>query len=332
MSAAILHLFTHAFFKALLFLGAGSVMHGMGHVIDMRRLGGLRRVMPVTHWTFLCGSLALAGVIPFSGFWSKDEILEAVLHASEHSHAYKTIYLALFGVALVTAGLTAFYTFRAYFKTFWGEVRIPDEAHHHHGDGGVHEQAHEAHHGEQPKSFESPSVMTTPLILLAIGAVFVGLVFEGATHWIGGFLSRSTAFLPFAGFKPALHLNWLLILLSTLSAAAGIGVAFWIYVLKPGAARRIAAALRPAYTLSLNRFFLDELYSLLVVKPLGTLAWIARGFDAVIDGIVDLVGFIPRLGGRGVQPVQNGLVQFYALVMVVFLTAFVMIFALWVRQ
>ena len=127
VTAAIFHLFTHAFFKALLFLSAGSVMHAMGNVIDMRRFSGLRYALPVTHWTFLCGALALAGVPIFSGFWSKDEILGAApgRHAWARTAASTSILLI---AGLVTAGLTAFYTFRAYFLTFWGELKTPPEA------------------------------------------------------------------------------------------------------------------------------------------------------------------------------------------------------------
>jgi NADH-quinone oxidoreductase subunit L len=131
VSAAMFHLFTHAFFKALLFLGSGSVMHAMGGVIDVRQFGGLRKVMPVTHLTFLCGALALAGFPLLSGFWSKDLILESLTAASESDSPYTAGYFALFLVACVTAFLTAFYTFRAYFLTFWGPERIPHEAGHH---------------------------------------------------------------------------------------------------------------------------------------------------------------------------------------------------------
>src|SRR5205823_9335586 len=113
--AAMFHLFTHAFFKALLFLSAGSVMHAMGNVIDMRRFSGLRKVLPTTHWTFLCGALALAGFPFLSGFWSKDEILAAAQEAGRASPKYATTYTVLFLVGMVTAALTAFYTFRIYF-------------------------------------------------------------------------------------------------------------------------------------------------------------------------------------------------------------------------
>src|SRR5262249_24406554 len=121
VAAAIFHLFTHAFFKALLFLASGSVMHAMGDVIDMRKFGGLRRLMPVTHWTFLCGTAALAGIPILSGFWSKDAILESLNGAAVAGTPNAGVYWFVLVVALLTAGLTAFYAFRAYFLTFWGE-------------------------------------------------------------------------------------------------------------------------------------------------------------------------------------------------------------------
>src|SRR5215467_4533538 len=151
--AGMFHLFTHAFFKALLFLGSGSVMHAMGGVIDMRRFSGLRRIMPVTCLTFLIGCLALAGFVPFAGFWSKDEILGAVHHAGEHSDA-PGFYNMLYWAGMFTAGLTAFYTFRGFFLTFFGEERIPHEAGHH------------AH--------ESPPAMTVPLMILSVFAAGIG--------------------------------------------------------------------------------------------------------------------------------------------------------------
>src|SRR5690606_7117336 len=166
ITAGMFHLFTHAFFKALLFLGAGSVMHAMGNVIDMRRFGGLRHIMPITHWTFLAGCLALAGIVPLAGFWSKDAILGAVHdrvhelahHEAEHASSSDdllfvqhvageseaasargpwylwsdetaaNVYQLLYWVAVFTAGLTAFYTFRAFYMTFYGEQQVPAEA------------------------------------------------------------------------------------------------------------------------------------------------------------------------------------------------------------
>jgi NADH-quinone oxidoreductase subunit L len=302
--AAIFHLFTHAFFKALLFLSAGSVMHAMGNIIDMRRFGGLRKLLPITHATFLCGALALAAVIPFSGFWSKDDILAVNLHASESS-VYGIVYMILFISALITAGLTAFYTFRAYFLTFWGEERVPPEAGHH---------AHEA-----------PPVMTVPLMILAVGAVAAGIIVEPFTHWFSHLLQGRWLQSFFPGEAAEHGWNIFLLLGSTLFALGGIAVAWWMYVRKPGLAEEVAESVPRAYELSRNRFYLDELYSAFVVQPLRIAAVVCRVLDQyVVDGIVDLIGGLPRSLGRMFRPIQNGLVQFYALAMVMGLTVFLL--------
>jgi proton-translocating NADH-quinone oxidoreductase chain L len=301
VTAAIFHLFTHAFFKALLFLAAGSVMHAMGNVIDLRRFGGLRHVLPTTHWTFLAGALALAGIVPFAGFWSKDEILVAAWQA------HGALYSILFISAVVTAGLTAFYTFRAYFLTFHGPERIPPEA------GG---HAH-----------ESPPVMTGPLTVLAVGALVVGLVnAEPLTHALAGFLGRTRYF---AAHEAEYGMANLLIgLVSTAVAFAGIGLAWWVYVREPGVAGRWAQGLQALYQASLNRFYIDELYEFFIVGPVAGFAEFCRLFDQyVVDGVVDLVGIVPRLGGVLLRPVQNGLVQFYGLALMLGLTMFLAVLA-----
>src|SRR5579864_5092850 len=238
-SAAIFHLFTHAFFKALLFLSAGSVMVSMGHVIDMRRFSGLRKVLPTTHWTFLCGAVALAGLPIFSGFWSKDLIMDAVMEAGESTSPYRAIYLILLVSALITAAMTAFYTFRAYYLTFHGEEKIPPEAFHHAGEGHS-EVAHPAHaHGEMehPKNFEQSMAQKLPLIVLAICALFIGLASVSLWH-IVAFLGRSTAF---HVDKPERHTNWLMMGLSTVGALAGLVLATWMYYWRPGTANEVAA-------------------------------------------------------------------------------------------
>jgi NADH-quinone oxidoreductase subunit L len=302
--AAIFHLFTHAFFKALLFLAAGSVMHAMGNVIDMRRFSGLRRVLPATHWTFLCGALALAGVPPLSGFWSKDEILGVTLGAFEVISPYRIIYLVLLISAVATAGLTAFYTFRAYFMTFWGEERIPHEAGHH------------AH--------ESPPVMTVPLMILAAGAVAAGIVVEPFTHWFSHLLART----PYMGALPEHSASLLLMTGSVLIALLGIGVAAQMYVREPGLPARLAQSAQEVYQLSLNKFHLDELYSFFIVQPLAGFARFCRIFDQyVVDALVDLIGHVPRLLGILFRPMQNGLVQFYALAMLLGLAVFLIALA-----
>ena len=284
-------------------------MHSMGDVIDMRRFSGLRKVLPITHWTFLCGAAALAGFPLLSGFWSKDEILDAVFTEGTHPNPYRIWYLVLWLAGLVTAGLTAFYTFRGYFLTFWGEERIPPEAfEHHHGHAG---------HGESPH-LESPPVMTVPLMILAVFALGVGLAL-GPTHLFSEFVART----PGLPKMEAEGLNWYMMGLSMLIALGGIGVAWLMYVRQPDLPGRLANSAQGLYQLSLNKFHIDELYDTFILKPLAGFTTFVRIFDLyVLDGLVDLIGQLPRLVGFRFRPVQNGLVQFYALAMVLGLTVF----------
>jgi len=290
VTAAMFHLFTHAFFKALLFLAAGSVMHSMGDVIDMRHFGGLRKALPVTHWTFLCGAAALAGFPFLAGFWSKDDILAVLIEAS-HDKSHRTFFLTIFGVAALTALLTAFYTFRAYFMTFWGEQRFPKEAGHHPHD--------------------APPVMAWPLRILAMCAVFIGLA-VGPTHWFANYLHH--AFGLGEGSEHGFHIG--LMTASAVIALAGIGLAWICYLRAPQLPGQFAAALGPLYRLSLNKFYLDEIFHAVLITPLRSLAWISYWFDrTIIDPTVDAVGKIPQ--GLSIVPrtVHNGLVPSYALVM-----------------
>jgi NADH-quinone oxidoreductase subunit L len=302
--AAVFHLFTHAFFKALLFLASGSVMHAMGNVIDMRRFGGLRTVMPTTHLTFLCGAAALAGLPLLSGFWSKDLVLESLQFgaASAHPHAQSFYFLLL--VAMLTAGLTAFYTFRAYFLTFWGPTVVPEEAGHH------------AH--------ESPAVMTVPLIVLTVGALFVGVVAEPFTHYFSGFVGRTPSLAlaaKLAGAKEvAHHFNWGIAGVSTLLAVGGVALAFLVY--GAGGPERVPPALAGVYGLSRNKLYVDEVYGAVLVKPAEWLAVMARVFDLFLDSLARVVAAVPRFVGAAVRPIQNGLVQFYALSMALGLAVF----------
>jgi proton-translocating NADH-quinone oxidoreductase chain L len=314
VSAAIFHLFTHAFFKALLFLGSGSVMHAMGNVIDMRKFGGLRKLMPVTHATFLIGSLALAGFPLLSGFWSKDQILTALYDAGHGSADYTGVYFAVYVGACVTALLTAFYTFRAYFLTFWGPEKVPAEAHGH------------AH--------ESPLAMTVPLVVLAIGALAVGAVVDPMTGWFSHFLDRSpvihhadhafhtTNNLPVEHH----HFNWSVAGLSSLLALAGIGVAAFLY--RKGGPEQVPAVLKPLFALSQNKAYVDEVYGATVVLPAETVAAGSGQFDGFLDAFARLVSFVPRFLGAVLRPLQNGLVQFYALGMVLGLAVFLTVVVL----
>jgi NADH-quinone oxidoreductase subunit L len=336
VSAAIFHLFTHAFFKALLFLSAGSVMHAMGG-IDMRRFSGLRKVLPITHVTFLVGALTLAGFPLLSGFWSKDEILLSAFDASQRSSSYGAIYGLLFFFALFTAGLTAFYTFRAYFMTFWGELKLPPEAgqHGHAAHDTGHGHGHDAGHGHapaethahgpvDPTKLESPPVMTIPLIILAVFALGIGAV-VGPTHLFAGWLER-----PKTPFFPKLEeqeVNIGVMGGSIVFGLTGIAVAWFMYVKRPEFPGKLAAAIQGLYQLSLNKFFVDEIYGGMVARVQG-FAEFCRTFDqGVVDGLVDLTGEVPRLFGSLFRPVQNGLLQFYALAMMLGLTVFLIALA-----
>jgi NADH-quinone oxidoreductase subunit L len=300
-TAGMFHLVTHAFFKSLLFLGAGSVMHAMGGVIDVRRLGGLRRCMPVTCWTFLLGSLALAGVMPLAGFWSKDAILAAV-HQRASAGAAAALYQGLYWMALATAGLTAFYALRAFFLVFFGPERVPAEA-------GEH-----AH--------ESPRWMTLPLVFLALASVGVGMHLE----WTGS-LTRLLARTPsIAALGAAAHAaeagegHLAIAAWSTVVVALGIGLAWLMYVGAPEFQRRVVAIMETTglYRLSAGKFFFDQIYQVLVVRPLEAVARLAAWFDRrVIDGLVDLVGAAPRGLGALLRPAQAGLIPLYALAMLV---------------
>jgi NADH-quinone oxidoreductase subunit L len=294
--AGMFHLFTHAFFKALLFLCAGSVMHSMGNVVDMRRFGGLRRIMPITHITFWFGALALAGVVPFAGFWSKDAILAAVHHAGEGSTFFTVCYWA----TVFAAFLTSLYTFRALFLTFFGETRVPPEAGHH------------AH--------ESPPAMTVPLVILAGCALIVGAYFE-LTHKFAHFLVRtpSLAFGPVFGhgLDDVFHMN--IAIVGTLVSLAGMGLAAYFYLGDRREVARLTRAMQALklYQLSYNKFFIDPIYLFFIVWPLQLLAVISSLFDQfVIDRLVNLFGVVPRAFGSMLRTLQTGLIQFYALAMV----------------
>jgi NADH-quinone oxidoreductase subunit L len=357
-TAAIFHLVTHAFFKALLFMGAGSVMHSMGGVIDMRRFGGLRRVMPITAATFLVGALALSGIAPFAGFFSKDEILASLhsrgwpdAHHGDHAAtgsgawspsvgpsptsgpARQALHLAshapvataadgrfdaidrpetfrtLFWMALVTAGLTAFYTFRAVFMTFTGPTRVPEEAGHH------------AH--------ESPPVMTLPLVILAIASAVSGwLLFS--THALANFLAATPSFtapsVAATAVAPAFH--WDLAIRGSVAAAIGVALAAAGHLGRRSDGRQMERLLGPLQHLFANKFFFDQLYSALIVKPIETMALIAALFDrVVIDGFVNAVATLPLVLATVVRQFQSGLVQRYALAGVVGVLAIVVALA-----
>jgi NADH-quinone oxidoreductase subunit L len=330
--AGMFHLFTHAFFKALLFLGSGSVMHAMGGVIDMRRFRGLRYRMPYTCATFAVGALALSGIVPFAGFFSKDEILIALKSASqsEGNLGYGWVYAAVYWLAVFTAFMTAFYTGRAFFLTFWGPEKLPspddpeadeqtdaaDPASHgaptHHGHDAAHDHGH-GHGHDDHFGHESGPVMTIPLVVLAVCALVVGFLF-GPSHWFEHHLDKSFGFerLPELHAAGAGMTPWI----GLLAGALGIVLSYFLYAQPSPAPKRIAAGAKPLYEASLHKFYVDELYEAVVVKPTLFLAKVVEFFDVyIVDGLVRLTAWVPRIVGRELLgPFQNGLIQFYATV------------------
>lgn len=319
--SAMFHLFTHAFFKALLFLASGSVMHAMGGVIDMRRFSGLRHRLPYTCWTFAIGGLALAGVFPMAGFFSKDEILAALRmasHAAEHDElSWAWVYTAVWVLALTTAFLTAFYTGRAFFMTFFGPEKLPspDDPALEPSDSeeDAHAHGHDDHgHGGHEIGHESPPVMTYPLIALAVCTVLVGVVFGPFTGWF------EHQILSTPGFEELGHTShgtdWLSAGLGTLAALLGLGLSAVFYRGTSTIPTRIAGAIGPLYRMSYTKFRVDELYGRIVVLPALMAARVSGFFDVyAIDGLVRGIGWLPRaVGTHLLARYQNGLIQFYA--------------------
>jgi len=290
MSAAVMtalfHVATHAFFKALLFLGAGNVMHAMGDEIDMRNFGGLRRVLPVTHWLFAIGAAALAGVPLLAGFWSKDGIL-SLLTEMTHDETRGGSFVVLLGVGYTTALLTAIYTFRAFFRTFYGPEVIPKSA-------GSH-----AH--------EMPFGMILPLVILAIGAVFLGLILA-PTGLLAGYL-KNVAFL--SVMKDEAH-GWTVPLVSAVLCLLGFVFA-WI---STGASARkswFGAMGTSAAKICANRFYLDEIYAFSMVRPLEWIAGLFAAIDVnVVDGFWKRLTSVPDFVGTLFRKMQSGVISNYA--------------------
>jgi NADH-quinone oxidoreductase subunit L len=295
-AAGIFHLTTHAFFKALLFLSAGSVMHALSGELNIQKMGGLKDKIRWTYWTFLAGALALSGFPFFSGFFSKDEILWK---------AYENVGLGLWLVGIVTAFMTAFYSFRLVFVPFWGQSRLDKKIARH-----VH---------------ESPRVMIVPLVALAVLAFLGGYV--GLPHFLGGSAVEGFLSPVFAAGEGAHHaaeagahaasvgLEVTFLLISVGVALAGIGLAYFMYVVRPAVPVALARGLGPLYTLLSNKYYVDELYMAVVVNPLkGLASWLARIFDAQgIDGLVNGIAAFFGWSGQTTRKVQTGSVRNYAL-------------------
>lgn len=300
--AGIFHLFTHAMFKGLLFLCSGSVMHAMHDNLDVRVMGGLRKKMPITHWTYLIGCIAIAGIPPLAGFWSKDEIL-GMTFAGGH-------YLA-WGVGFTVAGMTAFYMFRSYFLVFTGKPR----------DQHLFDHAH-----------ESPWTMAGPLVFLAIPSILVGVLFGFPLdngfihHFLGETLTPVTQALH--GHGAHHEPNYVLVVLSILVASFGIFVAYLFYVKKPELPGKTVATFRPVHKFFLNKWYFDELYDAAIVQPIVTTSkFLWRGVDVyVIDFTVNAFGWVPKTLGGIFRHVQTGRIQTYVFTMVAGVIVLVTIF------
>jgi NAD(P)H-quinone oxidoreductase subunit 5 len=341
-SAGLFHLMTHAYFKAMLFLGSGSVIHGMEGVVghdavlaqDMRLMGGLRKYMPATCITFLIGCLAISGIPPFAGFWSKDEILGAAFAANP----------LLWFIGWVTAGITAFYMFRMYFSTFEGKFRGNDEkikTELKNAAAGVAEKlgavelapnfgpgamkkgeldnhSHDSHGYHSTSPHESPWTMTLPLLVLAVPSILIGLVGTPYANYFEQFIfspneSLAEVMEKAAEFDP--HEFYIMAGSSVAISVVGITLAVLMYLAQKIDPAAIASKIKPLYELSLNKWYFDDIYHRVFVLGLRRVARQVMEVDfRVVDGAVNLTGFFTLVSGEGLKYLENGRVQFYALI------------------
>ncbi|UCD93654.1 MAG: hypothetical protein JSU69_07730, partial [Candidatus Zixiibacteriota bacterium] len=308
--AGTFHLMTYAFFKALLFLGAGSVIHAV-HSNDIRDMGGLSKKMKITTITFFIASLSISGIFPLSGFWSKDEIVAAT--------AGHPVFMVL---TLVIAFMTAFYMFRLCFMTFTGQPRNQDRFDHAH---------------------ESPKSMTIPLMVLAFLSIFAGWVgLPWLRHGFSTFVFHAEAY--------HAHANYLLMVISTVVAVSGIGLAYLMYYKKAISPEAVVARFKPLHTVLYNKYYFDEIYDAIIIRPVMGFAQAMWWFDAnIIDGLVNLTGWFTvkwadakqlfdqyvvdgAVNGIGytclagawlLKYVQSGSLQFYTLVVIASATGLV---------
>jgi NADH-quinone oxidoreductase subunit L len=288
-AAGIFHLMTHAFFKALLFLGAGSVIHGMSGLQDIRKMGGLRHHMPWTYATFLIGTLAIAGIPGLAGFFSKDAVLWAAWNYADYGRL-------LWGLGVITAFFTSFYMFRLLILTFHGSPRY------------THEDVHHVH--------ESPKSILIPLVVLAFFSIVAGYV--GVPPVLGGGNHIEHFLTPAAHESESLATSSVeVILMATSTAAAflGLALAYLFYVSKPELPRKIAESLHALYSIVVNKYYVDELYDMFIVHPIVVVSreFLWKAVDVLmIDGAVNGVGHLVRASGTGLRHMQSGYVRAYA--------------------
>jgi NADH-quinone oxidoreductase subunit L len=298
-ASGIFHLYTHAFFKALLFLGSGAVIHALAGEQDLRRMGGLKDQLPVTYWTFLIGALAIAGVPLLSGFFSKDEIL---------FHTFAGGHTILWIIGLLTSLLTAIYMFRLVFLAFHGERAASA----HQAPGTLAPPVHDHVH-------DAPPAMAWPLIVLAIGSVVAGYVglphVLGGSDWFARFLEPSFSGAVIAEASEAAELEGTLMIVSTAVAIGGIGIAVYFFLKHRDAANAVAARFAGLYRLLLQKYYVDEIYDATIVQPIRIVSqeglWKIVDVRA-IDGTVNLVGRVVEGSSQELRRTQTGSVRAYA--------------------
>ncbi|WP_310410694.1 NAD(P)H-quinone oxidoreductase subunit 5 [Chamaesiphon sp. OTE_8_metabat_110] len=318
-SAGLFHLMTHAYFKAMMFLGSGSVIHGMEDVVghnpvlaqDMRLMGGLRKQMPITASTFFIGTLAISGIPPFAGFWSKDEILGATYAANP----------LLWVVGFLTAGITAFYMFRMYFSTFEGSFRGNDTkiqkqllAAARPSGADAHDDHHDTAHSHAATPHESPWSMTLPLVILAVPSALIGLVGTPFNNYFEAFIAAPGRAVEVAH---EFDLNEFLVMAGSSVGIGLIGItlASLMYLSRKIDPSAIASKIPALYNLSLNKWYIDDIYNSVFVIGLRRVARQVMEVDyRVVDGAVNLTGLATLLGGEGLKYLETGRAQFYALI------------------
>ena len=333
-SLGIFHLFTHAFFKALLFLGAGSVIHAMHHEQDMRHMGGLAKKIPRTFWCMTFGTLALTGFPLTAGFFSKDAIIEAAYAAGLHGQAATYAFV----MVVLAAGMTSFYSWRLVFMTFFGKPRWEQAgghdanhavaiAHDDHAKGDDHAHDEHGHHALDPH--ESPNTMMIPLYVLSVGAIFAGLAFKGAFigHDADEFWRGSLFVGPENHILHEMHEipGWVGTL-PFLMMLGGLGLAAYMYIFSPETPVRLAERFNPLYKFLLNKWYIDELYDFLFVRPafwLGRLFW--KGGDGAIIDRLGPDGVAARVvdGASWMGKLQTGYIYNYAFAMMLGLAAII---------
>lgn len=329
-SAGLFHLGTHAYFKAMLFLCSGSVIHGMEDVVghnpvlaqDMRLMGGLRKYMPITAGAFFIGNLAICGIPPFAGFWSKDEILGQAFEANP----------ALWLVGWATAGLTAFYMFRMYFMTFEGEFRgnnagikqqLMGEAGLAFGPGAMDT---DEGHGHSKSPHESPLTMALPLLVLAVPSTLIGLLGRPWNNYFEEFIHAPGEIIEAHAFDKSEFIT--MAGLSVAIAVTGIIVAILMYRTKTIDPSSIAKKVPTLYRFSLNKWYIDDLFNKVFVTGIRRIARQIMEVDyRVVDGAVNLTGLAAVLSGEGLKYLENGRAQFYALIVFGAVLGFVLVFS-----